>query len=112
MGFCPICGNWVDEGDICGHCGGGGGYNDSYEEEEDPFLSRMKELYSDARSASLKGDHLSAINFYNEILIQFGYNCDVLAYIADEYESMGDYASAEEYWNKCCSFEKHDIYPM
>lgn len=110
MGFCSICGNWVDEGDICGHCGGGGGYNDSYKEEEDPFLSRMKELYSDARSASLKGDHLSAINFYNEILIQFGYSCDVLGYIADEYESMGDYASAEEYWNKCCSFEKHDIY--
>ena len=70
----------------------------------------MKELYSDARSASINGDHLSAINFYNDILIQFGYNCDVLAYIADEYESMGDYASAEEYWNKCCSFEKHDIY--
>ena len=23
MGFCPNCGNWVDEGDICGFCGGG-----------------------------------------------------------------------------------------
>jgi len=110
MGFCSICGNWVDEGDICGHCGGGGGYNDSYEEEEDPFLSRMKELYSDARSASSKGDHLAAIIVYNDILIQFGYNCDVLAYIADEYESMGDYASAERYWNKCCAADRHDSY--
>lgn len=25
MGICPNCGNWVDEGDICGFCGGGSG---------------------------------------------------------------------------------------
>lgn len=107
--------------EICSHCGGvvppKRSYNydpyrypNGFEGEEDPFLSRMKELYSDARSASSKGDHLTAIKCYKDILKQFGYNCDVLAYIADEYESMGDYASAEEYWNKCCSFEKRDIY--
>ncbi len=28
MGICPNCGSWVDEGDICGSCGGGGGYTD------------------------------------------------------------------------------------
>jgi len=107
--------------EICSHCGGvvppKRSYNydpyrypNGFEGEEDPFLSRMKELYSDARSASLKGDHLAAIIVYNDILKQFGYSCDVLGFIADEYESMGDYASAEEYWNKCCSAEKYDIY--
>ncbi|MCR5027341.1 MAG: HIRAN domain-containing protein [Methanobrevibacter sp.] len=33
MGICPNCGNWVDEGDICNHCGGSGSY--SYENDND-----------------------------------------------------------------------------
>lgn len=31
MGICPNCGSWVDEGDICGCCGGSGSY-----EPDDP----------------------------------------------------------------------------
>ena len=39
MGFCPNCGNWVDEGDVCGCCGGAGSYG--YESDDDePDLSR------------------------------------------------------------------------
>ena len=36
MGYCS-CGNWVDEGSVCSHCGGGGGstYYDYEEYRED-----------------------------------------------------------------------------
>ena len=33
MGVCPNCGSWVDEGDVCGCCGGSGSY--SYEDDDD-----------------------------------------------------------------------------
>lgn len=32
MGICPNCGEWVDEGDICMSCGGGGGYSEDPEQ--------------------------------------------------------------------------------
>ena len=31
MGFCPNCGEWVDEGDICMNCG----YSDLYSSDYD-----------------------------------------------------------------------------
>lgn len=33
MGFCSNCGSWVDEGDVCGCCGGAGSYG--YESDDD-----------------------------------------------------------------------------
>ena len=38
MGFCPNCGSWVDEGDICGCCGGSGSYSYENDDEEDDII--------------------------------------------------------------------------
>ena len=40
MGFCPNCGSWVDEGDICMSCGGSGSYSSNYHEDEPSYSSR------------------------------------------------------------------------
>ena len=39
MPTCPNCGSWVDEGDICGVCGGSGSY-DYNQKKDDSFLVR------------------------------------------------------------------------
>ena len=39
MGICPNCGSWIDEGDICGCCGGSGGY-DYGQNDDDSFHVR------------------------------------------------------------------------
>jgi len=41
MGYCPNCGNWVDEGDTCGFCGGSGSY--SYNRNDDDSLKVRNE---------------------------------------------------------------------
>lgn len=114
MGFCPICGNWVDEGDICGHCGSSGGYDDSNdnsynsEDKSDKNISRYEYFYRQGKACSIKGDSATAIKFYNESLketSQIREICDMLSIIADEYEAMGDYDCAENYWNRCCAVE-------
>ena len=38
MGFCLNCGSWVDEGDICGCCGGSGSYSYENDDEEDDII--------------------------------------------------------------------------
>lgn len=58
-------------------------------------------------------DHSSAIKFYNEALKE-SYNnwqkCEILAAIADEYETAGEFESAEEYWDRCCEIEEPSRY--
>ena len=104
MGFCSVCGNWVDEGDICTHCGSSGGYHNTDEKEDEKTFDYEEYYCRQARTSSIKEDHLTAIKFYNEALKCTWINirkCDILSAIAGEYESIEDYDSAEMYWNKC-----------
>lgn len=107
MGYCSVCGNWVDEGDICSHCGSSGGYDEPDEDEDKKTrkLSDYEYYCRQARTCSIKGDHATAIEFYKEALKSAPGKWDVLSAIAGEYEEMGDYASAESYWNKCRQIE-------
>ena len=107
MGYCS-CGNWVDEGDICSHCGGGGGYDDTDEDEDEIAFDYYKYYCDQARICSIKEDHSIAIKFYNEALRCtwiIPQKCFVLSAIAGEYEAIEDYDSAEKYWKKCISLE-------
>ena len=110
MGYCS-CGNWVDEGDICEHCGGSGGSRvEEEEEEEDNYISIYQYNYRQAKTCSAKGDHKAAIGFYNNAFKASWKNmakCEMLSAIAGEYEAMGDYSSAEKYWNKCYAVEQN-----
>lgn len=111
MGFCAYCGNWVDEGDICGHCGGsGGGDEKNYKQEVQ--VNPIDECCKKAEKCSQIGEHSAAIKFYTEALrlSESDSNCKVLSAIADEYEAMGDYALAEEYWRRCTAVKRYDSY--
>ena len=140
MGYCS-CGNWVDEGSVCSHCGGGGGstYYDYEEYREDiRNFERNLELngfYDDedhiahtteglriikrytnkkkAESCREKGDHRNAIKFYKtslEATDRIKDKCYILSAMAREYEEIADYASAEDYWQKCCETSKRTLY--
>ena len=63
MGYCS-CGNWVDEGDICSHCGGGGGYDDT-DEDEDEIAFDYYKYYIDMQS--IIKDNLIEIGITNII---------------------------------------------
>lgn len=116
MGFCSYCGNWVDEGDICSHCGGSGdscgssGYDEEEDDENefDPFLSRYEYFIRQGKTCSIKGDHETAIKFYEEAMNYLGSN-SVLPYIADEYVAMGDYSAGLRCWNEYCPEGDNDI---
>ena len=110
MGFCS-CGNWVDEGDICEHCGGGGGYDEEEEDDEiesDKYISRQEYFIRQGKTCSIKGDHKTAIKFYQEA-INYSGDKSVLEYIADEYVAMGDYSSGLRCWNELCPEGNNDI---
>ena len=132
MGYCSYCGNWVDEGSTCSHCGGGGSSRDDnedflealetfeedlkengYYDETDPIAytpegSRIiKRIINknEAESCSRKGDHLNSIKFYRISLKATDDKldqCSILSSMAREYEEIEDYTSAEEYWERCC----------
>ena len=111
MGFCSICGNWVDEGDICGHCGSSGSYDDEDEDEEnefDNYISRSEYFIRKGKTCSIKGDHKTAIKFYKEAM-----NCsggkEILTYIADEYVAMGNYSAGLRCWNEYCPDDHIDM---
>ena len=104
MGFCPVCGNWVDEGDICSHCGGPMAYHSTDEKKYEIKLDPDEYYCRQAETCSIKGDHLTAIKFYNEALRCAWITirkCSISLAIAGEYEAIEDYDSAETYWNKC-----------
>lgn len=109
--------------EVCAHCGGvvppempydydPYRYPNGFEHENDHYVSPLTSYYEQARACSIKGDHVSAIGFYKEILRKSGSptDCEVLSAIADEYEAMGHYTSAEDYWVRCCSVKRYDSY--
>ena len=102
MGYCS-CGNWVDEGSICSHCGSPLTYDepDEYEDKKVRKLSDYEYYCRQAKTCSIKEDYSTAIKFYKEAMKSAPRKWDVFFAIACEYEEMGDYASAETYWNKC-----------
>ena len=113
MGYCS-CGNWVDEGSICTHCGSALTYEEPDDDEDiddlENYIGRSEYFYRQARTCSIKGNHSAAIGFYNEALKDaygIGEKCEMLSSIAEEYEKIGDYDSAETYWQRCC---RADVY--
>lgn len=112
MGFCS-CGNWVDEGEVCSHCGGSGGNSNRNDSEilDEYTVDSHVYFYRKGKSSSIKGDHASAIGFYEEALRSTWQNrekCEMLSDIAEEYEKMGDYTSAEDYWNRACGVDAYE----
>ena len=108
MGYCS-CGNWVDEGSICSHCGSALTYEDPEEDEEMEKsrrpISRREYFYRKARTYSIKEDHITAIKFYKEVLrlsVAKSKKCEALVEIALEYQTIEDYDSAEWYLNEAC----------
>ena len=54
MGFCS-CGNWVDEGDICSHCGGSIGKRKTADENKDKTSCNNYNYYCrQAKTSSIK----------------------------------------------------------
>lgn len=118
MGYCSNCGNWVDEGSTCSHCGSGGGGHDpeDYWQDLEDFKSTLN---SDGNydpddyiaytpegerlikaitnrdkgdACSKKGDHLNAIKYYKKSLkvTRGGENqARRLSCLAREYEAIG-----------------------
>ena len=91
--------------EICSHCGGvvpSEGSNHG----GDTFVFESQIFYRKAKDCSIRGDHLSAIRFYedafNSAKMIEGDKSRFLCYIAEEYEAMGDYTQAENYWNRSC----------
>ena len=116
MGFCPNCGNFVDEGDICTNCGGSGISQGHYKKENDDkyefdhYISRDEYFIRQAKTSSIKGDHITAIKFYKEAMKhQYPRDKSILVYIADEYAEMGDYAAGLRCWNEYCPEGDNDI---
>ena len=94
--------------DVCIHCGGIIIYEDEDEDKHKKshkHISRREHFYRKAKECSIRKDHSTAIEFYNEVLrlsVGNSEKCEALSEIALEYESIGDYDSAETYWNRSC----------
>ena len=117
MGYC-LCHPWkkgdpfvlpnhVLGKDICIHCGGIIRYEDEGKHKKShKHTSRREYLYRKAKECSIRKDHSTAIEFYKEVLSLSVANrekCEASTEIALEYEAIGDYDSAESYWNKACA---------
>ena len=93
--------------DICIHCGGIIIYEDEGKHKKShKHTSRREYLYRKAKECSIRKDHSTAIEFYKEVLSLSVANrekCEASTEIALEYEAIGDYDSAESYWNKACA---------
>ena len=94
--------------DVCIHCGGIIIYEDEDEDKHKKshkHISRREHFYRKAKECSIRKDHSTAIEFYNEALrlsVGNSKKCEALSEIALEYEAIGDYDSAEAYWNRTC----------
>ena len=94
--------------DVCIHCGGIIIYEDEDEDKHKKShkpISKREHFYRKAKECSIKKDHSTAIEFFNEALrlsVGNSEKCEALSEIALEYEAIGDYDSAITYWNKSC----------
>ena len=118
MGYCSNCGNWVDEGSTCSHCGSGGGGHDpeDYWQDLEDFKDELNSYggydpddyiaytpegqrlikaitnRDKADACSRRGDHLNAIKYYKKSLkvTRGGENqARRLSCLAREYEAIG-----------------------
>ena len=94
--------------DVCIHCGGIIIYEDEDEDKHKKshkHTSKREHFYRKAKECSIRKDHSTAIEFFNEALrlsVGNSEKCEALSEIALEYEAIGDYDSAITYWNKSC----------
>ena len=97
--------------DFCLHCGGMIRHEDKGKHKKShKHTSRREYFYRKAKECSIKKDHSTAIEFYNEVLrlsVANSEKCEALTEIALEYEAIGDYDSAETYWNRTCEAAGH-----
>ncbi len=107
MGICPNCGSWIDEGDICGCCGGSGSYGPEDDDEEDDFdtiidvrlikrdeySKRAWEYYMDYKEE----DALYYIDLALDLDGRHANNWNVKAIIL---EAMKRYEESEECYNR------------
>ena len=102
--------------DICSHYGGIIIYeNEGEDKKSHKHTSRHEYFYRTAKECSIKKDHSTAIEFYNEVLklsVANSEKCGTLSEIALEYEAIGDYDSAEAYWNRSCAAAGHSTVHM
>jgi len=110
--------------EICSHCGGvvppEGSSSlefqhpthvigiEDFSDFDSDYVDPYQKYYRKAKKCSKKGEHSEAIGFYKKSFEKTWYpgeKCKALAAIADEYETMGDYALAEEYWDRCLAVE-------
>ena len=100
--------NYTIGEDICSHCGGIVPSNT----DDITYGDSYKSFYRRAKSCSINGNHEAAIGFYKEALRLAWHDkrkCEMLSAIAREYEEIGDYASAEDYWMRCCDVESYGM---
>ena len=117
MGICPNCGSWVDDGDICGNCGGSGSY--SYENDNDdesdstPYISvsesRCNEYSNKAWNYYLEfkeEDALYYINLALDINDRHANNWNKKAIIL---EGMKRYAESEKCYDKSLELSSNNL---
>lgn len=103
MGICPVCGSWVDDGDICCECGSTG-----FEDVEDDDYRFIRghctfpaERYTrEGNDYYRDGDYLSAIDAYKRALgksVNLRFSSKLNEAIGRSYENLGRHDLAIEY---------------
>ena len=115
MGFCPVCGSWVDEGDICCECGSTGfedveddDYGSLFSTSDPPRESDRVRFTREGDEYYRDGDYLSAIDAYKLALAKTKDLpvCSRLKVcsrlnesIGESYENLGKHGLARTYKN-------------
>lgn len=105
MGFCPNCGSWVDEGDICGCCGGSGSYGYENDDDSDDVITDSRFIKRDEYSKKAwdyymdfkEEDALHYINLALDLDKSHSNNWNIKAIIL---ESMERFEESEECYDK------------
>ena len=115
MGICPNCGSWVDEGDICGCCGGSGSYgyeNDEEDDSETIIDSRFKQRDDYAKKAwdlymnFKEYEALHYINLALDLDVRHSNNWNRKAIIL---EAMERYGESEECYDRSLELYGHPV---